>query len=303
MSFEAKGRPFLVASPRGGLGNQLFNLAAALSVATSHGWDVKVDVRQTAHVNLSGSHPIEELLPSRYASSAISVLRSSVPSLIGKRSLRRGVVSRIPLIAPILKAHSSRGLGYDASLLGVREGTRVYGYYQTYRYLEQLDRNEFRRSLQLRRPTAQFDQLKRQTTVDVPIVVHVRRGDYASNGTFGLLGHAYYSDAISMLRDKVGERPVWVFSDEPLEASAMIPKADRFIGPELGAAETLTLMSQGSGLISANSSLSWWAGCLSDDTCQIVAPDPWFAGIELDTDALLPPHWTRLAPSFITHVS
>lgn len=303
MPAEVDGHPYLIASPRGGLGNQLFNLAATLSVATSRGWDVKVDLRQTAHMDSQGGHAIEDILPSRYVSTSVSVLSNGSRRIIGSRSLRRGLARRLPLLEHLLKAHSSRELGYDASLLNVGEGTRVYGFYQTYRYVETLDVDELKRALTLRTPTPRFHQLINELTVQLPIVAHVRRGDYASTGDFGLLGPKYYAEALAILEASVGKRPIWVFSDDPRKAASVLPRADRFIGPEVGAAETLMLMSQGSGLISANSSLSWWAGWLSGSSRQIVAPDPWFAAIDLDSGSLLPPHWTRISPYFISHVS
>lgn len=303
MSAKVDSHPYLVASPRGGLGNQLFNLAATLSVATRRGWDVKVDLRQTAHMDTRGGHSIEDILPSRYVSTSVSVLPHGSRRFIGSRSLRRGLARRLPPFEHFLKAHSSRTLGYDASLLNVGERTRVYGYYHTYRYVETLDEDELKRALRLRTPTPRFHQLKNEIMVESPIVAHVRRGDYASNGDFGLLGPKYYTEALAILEASVGKRPIWVFSDDPLKATSVLPRADRFIGPEVGAAETLMLMSQGSGLISANSSLSWWAGWLSGYSRHIVAPNPWFAEIELDSGSLLPPHWTRLPPYFISHAS
>ena len=223
--------------------------------------------------------------------------------MIGSRSLRRGLATRLTPLERLLRTHSPRGLGYDASLFGVSAGTRVYGYYQTYRYVKTLNQGNLKKTLTLRQPTDLFQQLEGQMATELPIVVHIRRGDYASNGDFGLLGPQYYTDALAILESKVGQRPIWIFSDDSREARSMLPKADRVLGPELGASETLTLMSKGSGLISANSSLSWWAGWLSDPRCHIIAPDPWFAQIELDSGSLLPPNWTRLAPCFINHFS
>jgi hypothetical protein len=297
-SGSEQSRPALIAVPRGGLGNQLFNVVAVLSVAVARGWDVTVDLGYAAHADASGQHPIQSILPTSLNGSRIAILRDRLESTTKLRSFRRGLSRRVPALAPALRAHMPSDLGYDATLRYARAGTRVYGFYQTFKYAAQLDTNELMGCLHLHHRSTEFDLLQSEMMRERPIVLHVRRGDYSLSQDFGLLGSKYYREALEQLRSRSGSRPVWVFSDDPVAASKHVPTADRVIGPELGSAETLFLMASGSGIGIANSSLSWWAAWLAGPTTPVVAPDPWFAHIAMNTEELLPPMWARILPSF-----
>jgi hypothetical protein len=294
-----RSRRRLVAAPRGGLGNQLFNVVATVSVAQANGWSVDVDLRHAAHVGEGGIHALQMLLPARYGQTDIRVVPQASTVASVAQDLRRKVAGHTPRVGGLARAFTAAGLGHEPRLSGVRPGTRISGYFQTYSYADSLDRDALRSSLSLKSPSPEWHRLHRDLVDVTPIALHVRRGDYSSNKSFGILGPNYYSGALRHVQRIVGERPIWIFTDDTVGVTRDFPYAARIIGPELNAAEAMNLLSQAAGLVIANSSLSWWAAWLSGPTCPIVAPASWFARARVDIDALLPPQWTRLDPSFM----
>ena len=56
---------------------------------------------------------------------------------------------------------------------------------------------------------------------------------------------------------------------------------------------TLQAMRLGRGYVIANSTFSWWAAYLSlNPGVEVVAPSPWFMGME-DPKELIPPNWKK----------
>lgn len=288
-----------MAVPRGGLGNQLFNVMATLSVAQLHGWDVEVDLRHAAHADSSGMHSIEALLPSQFRASRLSICGPAGSIRSAAHDARRRLSEEVPRLGPMVRTFAASDLGYESALYNVGPGTRVSGYFQTFAYVQDLDRDELRTSLSLKSASAAWHALRRELMDQQPVAIHVRRGDYSSSASFGILSRDYYANAIRLLHLHLGDRPIWIFTDDPVGASNDFPSAARVIGREVTPAETLHLMSRSSGLAIANSTLSWWSAWLADATSPVVAPSPWFARQVVDVDALLPPQWTRLEASFV----
>jgi hypothetical protein len=196
-------------------------------------------------------------------------------------------------------------LGYAGSLDGIVNGAIVEGFFQTHRYLSALpgDFLPFGLAL-LKQPSQWVTHLVSRALEEKPIMVHIRRGDYATTPKiWGLLDVGYYAKALQITQEHLGDRPVWMFSDDKRIASefnAVLKgrKAEVVDPPsEVSAAEELVLMSSGVANVVANSSFSWWAASLSRSTKLVVAPTPWFRDAPL-FDQLLPQHWVRLPASW-----
>jgi hypothetical protein len=73
----------------------------------------------------------------------------------------------------------------------------------------------------------------------------------------------------------------------------MIPEIDR------SPAATLEVMRFGAGYVIANSSFSWWAAFLSKKPdVEVIAPQPWFQGMDEPRD-LIPPNWQRIEAGYL----
>ena len=129
-----------------------------------------------------------------------------------------------------------------------------------------------------------------------PLVVHLRLGDYLLESSFGVPPKSYYQESISELMATGIYGKVWLFSDD-------LKKAQEYLSPELlitarvignvddSTVATLEAMRHGKGYVIANSTFSWWGAFLSyENNPVVVAPTPWFQGMDSPQE-LIPPHW------------
>lgn len=111
-------------------------------------------------------------------------------------------------------------------------------------------------------------------------VLHVRRGDYttspAAQRTFGTLSLRYYDAACSELGIRIDD--CVVYTDDPAAVGHEfgVPRSS-IIGPEdiESPLDTLVAMSQASALVIPNSTFSWWAAELAYGV-PVAAPSTWF---------------------------
>jgi len=201
-----------------------------------------------------------------------------------------------PQLGAISRTFVSTGLGYDSNFTQVPDGTSVHGYFQTFKYAQQLRGLGSELDFGLPAPGSHGHDALHDIRSQQPIVLHVRRGDYRSDEAFGLVGPRYYRLAVKLLRREFGQRPVWVFSDDPAYVLEYLPYCDRLFGPELDATSTLQLMTQATAIVIANSSLSWWGAWLQGDVGKVVVPDPWFgpAYAHYNMKDMIPKRWIKI---------
>lgn len=181
------------------------------------------------------------------------------------------------------------------------DGTKLLGYFQSWRYLEPV-KEELRRRII---PAAHLDKkalswvLDQRAFIDDlndPVIVHLRRGDYllpAHRDFHGVLGLSYYRRALATLSAGRGYGEVVVVSDDLPAARSMFSEFSAiFIDqpPELADSATLLAVSGSQKFVIANSSFSWWWAWLSAAS-DVVAPKNWFAREDLDASDVCPPSW------------
>lgn len=154
----------------------------------------------------------------------------------------------------------------------------VFGYFQTPRYFEPLERElreEYERLFERVGPLG--DRLDE-------IAVHVRRTDYLRHPAFQVCGEGYYRRAVARARERSGVERVAVYSDDPgwcrefFAGDRAVEIRERSVGC-WGDLEDLVRMARAKHLVMANSSYSWWAAWLGRWAGQVVMmPDRWYAG-------------------------
>lgn len=272
----------------GGLGNQLFQYAAARALAARCAAVLVLDLtfynnRRHRRFELD-AFPIE-----------ISGVIGDGGNRFGKRlsswisRKRDGVVYHEP------------HFHYDPAFEIVAAPVRLEGYFPSPRYFaghEAVVRRELT-------PPAAEDE---ESHTLAPLIgggdatsLHVRRGDYVSrpkiNQLMGTCSMAYYEAALARIP---GNGTVFVFSDDIAWAKAHLPQTRRmiFVGeapPRSGLAD-LWLMTLARHHIIANSSFSWWGAWLAQrQDGETIAPARWFANSPHDEKDLLPTNWTRLS--------
>jgi hypothetical protein len=278
----------------GGLGNQLFGYFAGKYLAEKLSTEMVLDDSQLIHNKHVNSNIFDFLLDEKVRADHGKVRLSQVLDRIPVRSaFLDDIYSRY------LSIHYSREIGYDPNLEKILNGVTLVGYYQSYRYFFGLTKQLEKPRLLLKSPGDWFKGMQEQAALEKPIIVHVRRGDYSkpANQEFGLLARDYYLNGISLLRSVLGleNSEVWVFSDsleQVVEEFGPVGKDYRFIDsdPQSSAAENLVLMSSGGGVVTSNSTFSYWSGLFSQHQ-NVIAPSKWFQS-RPDPFDLVPPTWT-----------
>ena len=298
----------------GGLGNQLFQLAAALHFAGSRRIELDVHTAEPRK-NKSGEAeilsfdlpPHIHILEKNQGKLVRKVfgfnLRSGyLPRNFEKKAMFkaiRGLGSTIALGLALKHFHRiivSNDLGNDRKIKRSDRSEIIIGYFQTYKVAcEVINRKE---SLFSHLRNENFQEFRSLAVIEKPLLVHVRLGDYELEEQFGILSPEYYRVAIERAWQRGEFDKIWLFSDQPNEALHRIPQQYRdkirlIEDDDLDSAETLQIMSLCQGYVIANSSFSWWAASLSDFKDPIViTPKPWFIKLPEPTD-LMPPHWDR----------
>jgi hypothetical protein len=317
---EKDNRVFL--SLTGGLGNQLFQLAAGLNLAGKRklllltelgaprkSKDGKADL-------LSYSLPIGiELLNEKRANwitrkTAGFMLRKGLaPTRIEKNivlvffsKLFANIVMTIFLRLKVVVVASS-DVGY--SLIHVAKSkTILLGYFQSYRWAEKSEIMNQLRSITFLQKSDLIEQYSIDAEIELPLIVHVRLGDYLSEKKFGIPSKDYYKVGINQILSTEKCKSIWLFSDDLEKAREYIPNdisiPVRMI-PEIedSAAATLEVMRFGVAYVIANSTFSWWAAFLSKKpNVEVIAPEPWFQGMDEPRD-LIPSTWHRIDAGYL----
>jgi len=128
--------------------------------------------------------------------------------------------------------------------------------------------------------------------------VHIRLNDYLkpkSADFHGVTDPVWSLEQGLQLREELNIRNIVVFSDSSNLASRIcepLKARDVQFDDSKSGWEVLAKMATSRALVMSNSSLSWWAGCLISDrdkTAKVIIPTPWLRNqSELDEKLLLP---------------
>ncbi|MCC6008093.1 MAG: alpha-1,2-fucosyltransferase [Rhodobacteraceae bacterium] len=280
----------------GGLGNQMFQYAAARALALRCGQPLVLDLRHYA-----GPREHGYALDAFRLSARVGEARELPPRL--RHEPLRALASR--LARRDLPRWEERAPGFAPDVMGLQGPVWLHGYFQTERYFADhapTIRAEFTPRAA---PDAANAALLAEIAATPSVSVHVRRGDYVRNPRFNALHGTcppeYYAAAAAKLCDRHGQAHFFVFSDDPAWArdNLRLPGPMRVIdhNAAASASEDLRLMSACRHHIIANSTFSWWGAWLnprSDKT--VIAPSRWFSDPGMHNPDLLPSGWLRVAP-------
>lgn len=300
----------------GGLGNQLFQYAALLSLTVDKKY-IEIELGQP-RLNKQQQPDIFDF----HLSPQIEFLQASQSRLVANfyrkvagYTLRKGLSANknffptklIAIIASVLfsirrmkwiSVVQATDNGYF-SFSSPRHTPYLIGYFQSYRWPSQANIYPSLQELELKDPSDELNDFLQQIGKKKTIMVHIRLGDYRSEKAFGIPENKYYEDALDYLFNESDFQQIALFSNEPDEAISRIPSQYRekvLVVPEFrgSAAETLEAMRNMDAYIIANSSLSWWGAFLSySKSPLVVAPKPWFHHLPEPRD-IVPNNWHRV---------
>ncbi len=297
-----EGTGLIIVKLLGGLGNQMFQYAAAAALARRRRDPFLLDARgldgrpMEPAFQLADAFGIETPLASERAIRSVLGWR-------GQRHIRRVVAGRAGRAIRPAAFVLERTPGYSPLLEQAPRRAYLCGYWQSELYFADradLIRSAFRFARPLTGPHLAWECEIRAATA---VAVHVRRGDYATNASsrafHGTLDPDYYARSAQVVKQMVPDARFFVFSNDIAWARENLPLGPdaRFVtgGERAAPARDLQLMSLCRHHIIANSTYSWWAAWLGQHPGQtVIAPRRWFAGLDADQAGFLPRGWLTL---------
>lgn len=258
---------------QGGLGNQIFQVAAAYNLAKKN--------KDFAEFNFNYSHtPNQGHDVKKYKNTIFSQFNHNDNLNIENIFTQKG--------------HSFENIPYQKNL-------QLQGYFQSEKFFVE-NKNEIinKISLGLKKEDEKYRNIenfinfiKKENNKNI-VSVHIRRGDYLKFPHI----HTpctlnYYEKSIYHMKEKIGDFiPIFVSDDK----NWCKENFNGIISPFEDEIEDLILISLSDHNIIANSSFSWWGAYLNENKNKIViGPKIWFgfAGPQ-DQDDTIPNNWIKI---------
>lgn len=274
----------------GGLGNQMFQYAFAISLQERTGEDVYVDVSHFNHIfikkiksaNLHNGYEVEIVFPQANLGHAkwYQLVKTTwyCPNYVLSRIVRKFMPKRKSEV--IQKV--SQYFEYMPEVY-LRTGNAYYeGLWSSAEYYKPIQgklKKVFSHPTAIGRNANYIEQMENCNSVGI----HVRRGDYLLEPDFrDICEIDYYKRAVEEIVKDGEKHSFYIFSNDMKWCKANLV-------PLLGAHEVhlvtenvgknscwdMHLMRHCKDLIIANSSFSWWAAFLKENEGRVVAPIKW----------------------------
>lgn len=272
---------------QGGLGNQLFEVAAGLAAGSR--LDRRVRFTDYWLRNPEAGETARDL---------------AVAGLLDSNELVHGRVARVGGLTDRLGNHHvvERHSADDALSRVGRLTCVAAGYFQHLAYVE-----EAWPAMRTRIAASGDPRLTRLLRPEAGEhgALHYRLGDYVANAGanrhHGVTAPGYFADTITDLSRRGGPTHWRIISDDPATATRLVTEcplpAGIVVEPATSADEwdDLQVLATARACVISNSSFSWWAAYLgwTSHGATVVAPQPWFADRTTPEPALFPSTWQR----------
>jgi len=286
----------------GGLGNQMFQYAAARRIALVHNVPLKLDISWFAR-RRDRAYGLHALNIKEALATPDELGQITGPSTRGIGRFVFWLRRRFKIGYGWTWIHERGLCPFDPRVFDARERTYLDGYWQSEKYFSDV-----------------ADTIRREFTVDFPgdgssreladrmatsesVSVHIRRGDYVSDPrkreARSVCAPDYYRRCTTRVADLLAKPHLFLFSDDPDWVAANLrfehPTTLVSTVPARRDHEDLRLMSACRHHIIANSSFSWWAAWLNPHSDKLVlAPRRWMNDPRVDDRDVVPPGWVRV---------
>lgn len=292
----------------GGLGNQLFQFAAAKSLEYKYGGNVIID--DSYYSNQPSKDTLRKLEVFQFKISFTRKSNHKEQKKIRSKVFLIKLLNRIPgIIKPTVNHNVLRLINvYSESAFLLKDTPKdddcIIGYFQNYDFLkDSIDeiREQFTLTPEVEKEVQRLNTYHFISSHKNTVAVHIRRGDYVTNANasayHGLCDMDYYKAAINLITERTSA-PRFVFFSDDIDwvrsAFAWVPNAffsDNDVS--LYSAIDMYLMSICKNNIIANSTYSWWGAVLNTDPNKIViCPKRWT--LKDDIDQLYVDGWVKI---------
>lgn len=303
--------------PYGGLGNQLFQFATALSLCDGKNDRLAIDLIGRERINSDGLPEIMDfdlekitriMIRNKTGSSFLKYLVEIQLRLSNKilqnrilnlfLSFLQILVSQVTSALVGTRVLSPRGMGWDEKFKVPKESYTVLGNFHSYLFIDPKVRVTLMTRLNSRNNSDLIQGFAKAALKEKPVAIHIRLGDYLSLDELNVVTKEYFSRAISWIESVSPNSNYWVFTnDEDLALQylpAQISPRTRIIPLSLNSAQTIEVMWLCENYIISNSTFSWWGAYLSKSKNPLViAPKRWFKTIG-EPKFVCPDGWIRL---------
>lgn len=285
----------IITKLKGGLGNQMFQYAMGLAVASKNNEELKLDATGYDDIRY-----INADTPRQYRLFPFNISGSvSAPEEVSKLRNPFGIFSKALRFFKqrILKKYY---IDYNPSFFK-KNHKYIEGYFQSEKnFLEVKDKIIKEFTLKKEFESEEFlmeknkilgvkndEDVRRQQSEDSnemkSVSVHIRRGDYINDektkNFHGICFKEYYEKAMEIIKSKIDLPIFYFFSDDIEWVKKEYGMKENFVfvsNGKLQDYEELILMSSCTHNIIANSSFSWWGAWLNQNKNKIViAPKKW----------------------------
>ena len=290
-----------------GLGNQMFQYAAAKALAVQNNTEVVFDM-SWFEINKHRGRRLYGLDIFPLSCQKINQVDKAKDFFLKHLHFTRNIY-RHRAIARIENLLAQDGgiiihetsLSYDEKVMLQARGKSVYlqGYWQSEQYFSSI-RDVLLQDFQFqpvlsRENLSTSEQIQRVTN---PVALHIRRGDYLGTN-FACCTLEYYQKAIDYLAGRIGDIQLFVFSNDiswartNLKTNQEIHFIDQ--NSEVNGYEDMRLMSLCHHHIIANSTFSWWGAWLGQyDAKIVIAPKQWTVNNNEDYTDIIPFDWLKM---------
>jgi hypothetical protein len=289
----------IIVSLSGGLGNQMFQYAAGKALATRLGATLKIDTSFYQIYNTNRVYELDSAFSGSFDIASQSDLRNVLGWLffVYKHPYLRKLAKRLVLSRTWVV---EKGFAYNPTFWNSPRCCVLEGNWQSEKYFADYQM-EIRSNFSFDSTGYSNQDLLAKISETNSIGIHIRRGDYVTNkkafAFHGVCVAEYYSAAIKLIQQRVGEGKYFVFSDDITSAKSIMDRCDDVTYVDnhlLGDHFDMMLMSKCKHNIIANSSFSWWGAWLNTNPDKIViAPKKWFAN-GMAVNDLLPDIWLKI---------
>ena len=292
----------IVVKLMGGLGNQLFQFAAAKNLAIKNKVQLAVDVSEYSDKQVKENYTQRSFDLALFNIDAVVLKPGAFDFFfdVPKNELDK-------LWNKLKKRWSGYTFYWDYNLVfqphffDNKDNTYLDGYFQSEKYFKEI------RTLLLKEFTSNIsvdryliDQIQRGESV----AIHFRRGDYEKSSqttrNHGTCSIDYYKKAIEKAGLLINKPEFFIFSDNipwVKEQLSDLPFTFYFVEHKGERAHIydFEVMRRCKHQIIANSTFSWWAAWLNENKDKmVIAPEKWMNDTAVDTKDITPDSWIKL---------
>ncbi|MFZ5951005.1 MAG: alpha-1,2-fucosyltransferase [Candidatus Rifleibacteriota bacterium] len=285
----------------GGLGNQMFQFAAAKSLSLIYGHKLKIDPTYYDMYVQNRVFELERVFDCQFEIASDKDLKAILgwKKKIHQSPFWRRLYRKLPGQRNwIVEPHYH----FWPEFLNLSNNCLIEGDWQSYKYFSDFS-TQIKDCFKFKQDDFADHELLQRLQSCNSVAIHLRRADYVSN-THTLSWHGvceadYYQAAVQKLRQAQSNPEFFVFSDDPIAAREILSGISglNFV-EDPGKRKNqfdMMLMSRCRHNIIANSTFSWWAAWINENPQKmVIAPKRWFAQDKLCDSDLIPPDWQRL---------